>query len=234
MRPASEPHRDLLAAQYVLGTLSPRVRRRFTSLLRYDADLRRRVAHWATQLAPMDTATPARHPPDRVWRIIESRVRRAPPRTRLLDTLAFWRNVTAVTVACVAVVGGWLLTQPPPEAPPGTIAVLADDRAQPRLVVSWPARQATGKFVNVKLLGAPEVPANAAWELWLLPPDKGAPVSVGLVGREGSQRVTLPDRAGQGLGTAWGFAVSIEPPGGSPTGQPTGPVVLSGRCVNVI
>jgi anti-sigma-K factor RskA len=234
MRPASYNHRDLLAAQYVLGTLSPLVRRRFGSLLRYDADLRRRVAHWETQLAPMDAATPARLPPDRVWRLIESRVRRAPPRSRLWDTLAFWRNVSAVSLALVVVVGGWFVIQPPPETPPGTIAVLADDKAQPRLVVSWPAQRAAEKFIQVKLLGAPQVPANAAWELWLLPPDKGAPVSAGLIGRDNLQRVRLPDRAGQVLGTAWGFAISVEPPGGSPTGQPTGPVVLSGPCVKVI
>jgi anti-sigma-K factor RskA len=32
----------------------------------------------------------------------------------------------------------------------------------------------------------------------------------------------------------WSMAISVEPAGGSPTGAPTGPVILSGPCVKLI
>ena len=37
--------------------------------------------------------------------------------------------------------------------------------------------------------------------------------------------------ADQALGDVPALAISLEPPGGSPTGQPTGPVLYSGPCV---
>ena len=41
-------------------------------------------------------------------------------------------------------------------------------------------------------------------------------------------RVNLPTPAGQALQNIPALAVSLEPPGGSPTGLPTGPVLYSG------
>jgi anti-sigma-K factor RskA len=35
------------------------------------------------------------------------------------------------------------------------------------------------------------------------------------------------------LGPDATLAVSLEPPGGSPTGQPTGPVIASGKLTNL-
>ena len=51
--------RELLSAQYVLGTLKPRARRRFESLLPGRADLRRSVAGWERRLPELLGPTPA-------------------------------------------------------------------------------------------------------------------------------------------------------------------------------
>ena len=40
-----------------------------------------------------------------------------------------------------------------------------------------------------------------------------------------------PAGADRSLGGVPTLAVSLEPPGGSPTGQPTGPVLYTGPCV---
>ena len=46
-------------------------------------------------------------------------------------------------------------------------------------------------------------------------------------------RLTIPpDLAGQ-LTPDAALAVSLEPPGGSPTGQPTGPVIASGKLTSL-
>ena len=67
------------------------------------------------------------------------------------------------------------------------------------------------------------------YELWLLPSNNRAPVSLGVIGKAARQRIALPASAVGLLPDAAGVAVSVEPGGGSPTGQPTGPVVFQGR-----
>ena len=65
-------------------------------------------------------------------------------------------------------------------------------------------------------------------ELWLLPPGE-APRSLGLLTPAGGER----DLAREDLETLAGaaLAVSLEPAGGSPTGQPTGPVLYHGPII---
>ena len=69
-------------------------------------------------------------------------------------------------------------------------------------------------------------------ELWLLPAGAQRPVSLGAArpGREptGARSRRLPADA---LGGGALLEVSLEPPGGSPTGLPTGPVVSKGFLV---
>lgn len=72
--------KELLAAEYVLGTLKGQARRRFRSLLYAYPSLRRRVQAWEdrfttamTPSAAMETA-PAVTPPPAVWAAIEKRL----------------------------------------------------------------------------------------------------------------------------------------------------------------
>jgi len=53
MRFANETLRDKLAAEYVLGTLSARARRRFEIYLRGNPQLRRAVAQWEARVTPL-------------------------------------------------------------------------------------------------------------------------------------------------------------------------------------
>jgi anti-sigma-K factor RskA len=71
--------------------------------------------------------------------------------------------------------------------------------------------------------------AGRVLELWSVPA-QGAPRSLGLIKANGTtvlSRERLPPALLKG-GTA-ALAVSVEPPGGSPTGVPTGPVVFAGK-----
>lgn len=72
------------------------------------------------------------------------------------------------------------------------------------------------------------------WELWMLPPGKGAPVSLGLITTDADQVMKIkPAMAGK-MDGACGIAMSVEPKGGSPTGAPTGPVIFKGQCVKIL
>jgi anti-sigma-K factor RskA len=71
----------------------------------------------------------------------------------------------------------------------------------------------------------PARPAGRDYELWALPKG-GNPVSLGVLPAEGTatRALTLIQKAA--LANSSQLAVSIEPPGGSPTGQPTGDIVF--------
>lgn len=61
------------------------------------------------------------------------------------------------------------------------------------------------------------------FEIWWIEPDGSAPISMGVLPRDGDMRMTLPD--GMEPSDQIRIALSDEPAGGSPTGQATGPVV---------
>jgi anti-sigma-K factor RskA len=71
-----------------------------------------------------------------------------------------------------------------------------------------------------------------AMELWLIPAgDK--PHSLGLIAPGRPVRIEVPRDLVDRIGANSALAVSLEPPGGSPTGQPTGPVIASGRLTSL-
>ncbi len=70
------------------------------------------------------------------------------------------------------------------------------------------------------------VPSGHDLELWALPEGASRPRSLGVLPAKG-RVVTASLQAGTQL------MVSLEPRGGSPTGQPTGPVLYGGRLARV-
>lgn len=71
------------------------------------------------------------------------------------------------------------------------------------------------------------MPTGKAPELWLIPPGQ-KPIALGMIGSKGSTTVKLSPALLAQLSAKALLAVSVEPPGGSPTGQPTGPVIAKG------
>jgi anti-sigma-K factor RskA len=217
---------DALAAQYVLGTLRGRARERFERLARSDAALGDAVRQWEERLVPLAEALPPLRPPQRVWQAILRRIRGSGARARsaLWSSLGLWRGLALAGLAAAFVLAVALFT-PAPERPEGTlVVVLAAQDAKPVLVAS---ADRTGRVLTVKALAPVELAADRALELWALP-DRGNPRSLGLVAATGVVRLALPAPADEALQSVPALAVSLEPRGGSPTGQPTGPVLYTG------
>jgi anti-sigma-K factor RskA len=110
------------------------------------------------------------------------------------------------------------------------MATLAGSSGQPNFVA---AVTATGNSLVV-------VPASLltndprAMELWLiLPGPNQRPHSLGLIQPGQPIRLTIPPELAGQLTPDAALAVSLEPPGGSPTGQPTGPVIASGKLTSL-
>ncbi|GIX24771.1 MULTISPECIES: anti-sigma factor [Caldimonas] len=214
---------ERLAAEYVLGTLRGGARRRFETLMMAHPSLREAVAGWQDRLQPLSEAVPPVAPSERVWRAIEARLDGAAPaadaRRSPWARLNFWRG-WSVLASAAAVVMAVLLLRPTPMPPP-LVVVLAAPQGPSTFVAGL---SPDGSSLVVQPVAAVPVEAGRVLELWAVP-GQGAPRSLGVI------RADRPTRLQRRLelpGTA-ALAVSLEPPGGSPTGAPTGPILYTGR-----
>jgi anti-sigma-K factor RskA len=224
----SNEARQALAAEYVIGTLRGRARARFEEALRADAELAKIVRRWEDELTPLAERVQPIDPPSRVWRAIEARVApRATPRTS-----AFWRPFGLVAGGLATVLVAFFLwtSAAPRGADPDFVAVLTAPDSVPRVVVSMHQPDLLRVRV-VKPWGTMDNQRQSL-ELWAMLPD-GKPRSLGLVVNAMGDTMMHIDPADPRVQGARMLAVSMEPMGGSPTGQPTGTVVCSGAIATV-
>jgi anti-sigma-K factor RskA len=226
----NEQIREALAAEYALGTLGGRARRRFERSLKEDPQLRRLVAAWQTRLAPLDEAAAPITPPSRVWRAIQQRTAPASRRSRFWNSIGFWRGATLASTMAVALLAAVLLIAPPREM---MVVVMSDDRSHPAIAVSWRPQQVGEKRLHVRVMDHQPMDPGTAWELWMVPPGGGKPVSLGLISTHATQTVVVPPQLQDAINSALALAMSVEPEGGSPTGQPTGPVIYQGPRIRL-
>jgi len=214
---------ERLAAEYALGTLRGRARARFARWMREDGATARAVAEWEGRLAPMAQSVAPRRPPARVWEAIEERIgKEAPARLSWRKAMALVATGAAAALLLVTVVLPWQKG-----ATAAYVAVLSDPKTQkPVLYVSAPRNS---RELRIKALDPAIQVSNASLELWALPRG-GKPRSLGIVTGERTL-LQLASAADLTLSDVPMLAVSLEPPGGSKTGLPTGPVLYSGPCV---
>lgn len=214
---------SLLAAEYVLGTMRGRARARFQRLLAESAAAREAVARWERELGTLIVDTAPLEPRRRVWRDIERRLFEPAPRERR------WRALGLLTTLSTVVLAVFVALTPVYRAPTHFAQFTSDD-ANPLWVVSADLESGTLKARAVNVQAAE---LDRVFELWMLP-ESGPPRSLGFmpVGSAES-RTELPAGLAAMLGNAPGLAISIEPPGGSPTGLPTGPVVYQASLVRM-
>ncbi|MBX2885842.1 MAG: anti-sigma factor [Granulosicoccus sp.] len=66
---------DLLAGEFVLGTLSEREQKLYASIYRHDIDFQERVTAWRERFAPLDAAAGSVEPDASVWQAISRELR---------------------------------------------------------------------------------------------------------------------------------------------------------------
>jgi anti-sigma-K factor RskA len=229
-RPDRSALRDALAAEYALGTLSSRARRRLARIALAEPLVQQAIVAWETRLASLAESIPAITPPERVWDGIRTRLRLpgAPgtetkaPTQSWWTSIGLWRGLATAGFALAFALAITLLT---PRAPSEAIVVvLAASDNKPALVAT---AERNARYLTIKPVAAIAIAADRTLELWSLPPG-GNPRSMGLISASGIARVPLAAPAGTALQDIPALAVSLEPSGGSPTGQPTGPVLYSG------
>jgi anti-sigma-K factor RskA len=123
-----------------------------------------------------------------------------------LGAVLYWSRVT---------------TEKPVEA-----AVIVDPSGAPVWQVEVYGHADAERYLSVRTAARAKPPAGRTYELWALPKN-GNPVSLGVLPQqEGSSQRVLTPLQREALSRSEKIAVSVEPAGGSPTGQPTGPVVF--------
>ena len=221
---------EVFAAEYALGVLDGAERvqaeRRFTN----DPTFAREVEAWQARLAGFLAEIAPEQPSPHVWAGVARRLHASGNvvELRLRRSLTVWRGATAAAgavAAALALVVVW--PRPAPPAAPMLTARLAATAKGPAVFVAFydPARK-TIVLTPASVTAAPD----RSPELWLIPVG-GKPIALGVAAFESSvQLIPAASLARVGSGT---LAISVEPRGGSPTGQPTGPVIATGQLSNL-
>ncbi len=221
--------RDRLAAEYALGTLRGPARRRFERLLAADAGLRDLVEDWELRVNLLAESAPAVPPPAGLWLRISQRLGPAPASAnfieRLWSSLGFWRGASLAAAGAAAALALYIALAPTPVPPgPSYIAVLIDADKTPILLAKFDAET---RQLSVRSLQPATADPDHAHELWMVA-GSDAPRSLGLLGGDETTVSLAPDQAAAFANAV--LAISLEPPGGSPTGSP-GEVMFTGAVV---
>lgn len=232
---------ERLAIEQALGSPSPEDLAAIKARLAEEPGFAAEVRAWEYRLAPLaDLVSPAA-PSDALWQRIAAATTGSSSGTvisleeavaartqRLQARVRLWRWTSAAAGALAACLALAVVLRPGAGlAPSGQqfVGVVNTSGELPPLVVS--VDLARGEFSVKPVDLKPQ--AGKDYELWAVP--AGAkPVSLGVVAKPGKR----PIDAGPHLD--WNdpgmvLAVSVEPTGGSTTGQPTGPVVYTGKLI---
>src|SRR3954454_9068250 len=167
-----------------------------------------------------------------------------------------WRSVASVATALAAALIGMLavqvyrpellpdglrpkpriqtveVTTPAPQPVPSAqyVALLQRDGGSPAFILTVDA--ATKNF-TVRKVGADADPGKS-FELWLISDQLPQPRSLGVIG--GSDFTARPVLADYDAGTinSATYAVTVEPAGGSPSGQPTSAPIYTGKLIETV
>jgi len=234
-----DPLRDedeLLAAELAFGLLD--IADRSAAEARLENDARFAAAHrrWQSYAATMATGRDEAPRPS-IWQGIEARLpaNDTKPVTANRSSVRWWQASTFAAVAAavvLAVVGlqrsplpAPMVAQVQPAAPLVAVLTGASDKG----IVTVSYDPASGRLTSAPI--GIDVAGHSA-ELWVIPAGQ-SPRSLGVIAAGAPGWTRAPATAAPALAVGATLAISVEPIGGSPTGAPTGPVILTGKVTTV-
>ncbi|SHI53053.1 anti-sigma factor [Wenxinia saemankumensis] len=222
-----------LAGEYAIGLLEGAEAAGARVRLREDPRFAAAVADWRERLVQLDADTAEVAPPARVYAAIERRLfgGAGPVGAGSGQGAAgraaggLWRWLAGLGTAAALAVAVFVVVLPSSGTPPTLLANLASEDGALALRVGV-LEDFSAMHV---ILDAGDAPEGRVLQLWAIAEGQ-APVSLGVVE---SRDYFLPDYPRDLVEQGITLAVSEEPPGGSPTGQPTGAVLAAGTLEDV-
>jgi anti-sigma-K factor RskA len=216
---------DALCGEYLLGTLQGAARRRFERALREEPRVALRLEHWRT-MAPRYTPMIEVQPSADSWKRLERELGLGRYRTPWYRKLRVWQGIAAGVTAMLVLAIALQFVRPigPDAAPAVTIAQLEGKADAARVTAAVTAQRNVLELKAARPVLAGPV---QSYELWLIPAEGGAPLSLAVLGSLDARIPVAPQHANR-LVKGAKLAISVEPAGGSPTGSPTGPVIAIG------
>jgi anti-sigma-K factor RskA len=230
------PDDDFAAAEYALGTLDASERATLAARRLREPELDEAIRAWEERLAPLAEAAQDVAPPRDLLPAIQARIRGASPEApgggavvALEHSLRRWRAlaIAASVLAGVLAIGFVGREATRQSAPREYVAILQKDATSPAIevTVNLDKQELTVRPVTA------QPPPGKAYELWIIDAKLGAPRSLGVIGETPrGANLSAYDPAVVAGAT---YAVTVEPPGGSPTGQPSGSPVFVGKLIPV-
>jgi anti-sigma-K factor RskA len=232
---------DRLAAEYALGTMSERTRRRFAKLRVQIAAAEQAAQAWEQRLARLACTVPEVPVPSSVWDAVDRRtgapttVRRHLPsgwRAWFTPALGFAFGVV-ITVALFRLFPQVLvpideLVQARGQLPASYVGLLTDSEGQPVILASSTRH---GQTLSVKILRKIDVPPGKLLQLWALPKEGNA-FALGIIPGDGKGRIQMPDTSEKLLFHVTRLAVSVEDSPATEHSVPA-PFIVSGHCVKL-
>lgn len=217
---------------YVLGLLDDGDRIAFEAQMESDPALQAAVGACRDRFLALDLTADPQMPAEGLWSRIADRLDATPatadeePRanpTAVNDNAAGgWRRTALAALAAsllLAIGLGWSLMQRPQ---PVVIAILVNEANEPQVVIE----DYGNASARVIPLAAFEVPDGQTMEVWTKPSDEIGPVSLGLLARSETMVLEGPELPGPQPDQL--YEITLEQAGGSPTGLPTGPILVKG------
>jgi len=222
------PDDDTLAAEYALGVLDQRTRGAVERRIARERGFAALVEAWQLKLTPWADDIAPVQPPLGVWNRISAALpaERAAQKTSdesLWSSVMLWRWLTAGAgaLAVASLFALFVVTNQPAQQP---LMASIDGGGHRHFVATIDPGRDTIAIIPAAYAADPaRVP-----ELWLIAPND-KPRSLGVVRADATTTIAIP-AALRTLTTGQAtLAISLEPPGGSTTGAPTGPVIAQGK-----
>lgn len=184
-----------LASQYVLGTLSPRTKRRFERLMNQLPELEARVYRWQQRMNAMNENTEAVPPPSWVWQNLERKLMVSAADKPVLsgwwNQLGLWRFSVLLLAAVLVGVLNWP-QQPAIQAVNymATMTAEGSSKAEPLLVITAYKGDAPGRsHLHLQWNERQQQTALAGLTLWAVSREDGTPTPLGALSRTQQQRL---------------------------------------------
>ncbi|WP_430513689.1 anti-sigma factor [Pannonibacter phragmitetus] len=223
------------ADAYILGLMDDEERKAFADRLETDTELARLTGAAQDRFLELDLAGSAAPVSSELWQRIEAGLEALPRDTagaeevpppandnRVRAAVTRWKLLALTGMAASVLLAAGLTAAMLRLQEPQVVAILMDAGGNPVVMIE----DFGGEQAKVVPLADVSVPAGQSLEVWTLPQQAEAPVSMGVLTALKGATLSLsglPEPQEEQL-----YEITFEPAGGSPTGRPTGPILGKG------